>query len=126
MTTNIILIGIGVVFLIIIIFSYLNISKIAKVGVKTEGVVYDLESSDNSNSLISYPIIRFLTIENEWITKTYKIGVFPGFYKKGEKVTVLYNPKDPRHFTIKSSYSYLIPLIVGIIGFSLIVLGIFY
>ncbi len=77
--------------------------RLRKEGRETEGIVFDIESSnsynENSNSTTYYPIVRFVTDKQDWITEKSEIS---GFYKPGDRVTVVYNPNNPRDFTIKS------------------------
>lgn len=123
MITTIILLTIGILLIIIATIVLSKFNKIKKKGIVTEGVVFDLESSTNANNLITYPIIRFATQKNEWITEPYKIGIFPGFYKKGSKVSIIYDPQSPASFFINSSSSHLIPKVILIVGLIIIIFG---
>ena len=82
-----------------------------------------LVGTDNN---ISYPIVRFLTKENDWITKSSRIGLIPGIYKKGKEVSVIYQNDNPNNFFIKDKLTYLIPISMLIIALLLTIFGIFF
>lgn len=70
---------------IILSWLALNLSykqnKIKKTGVTAEGTVFELLHDQNTSFNLRYPVIRFLTLNKEWITETANIGIFAGFYK---------------------------------------------
>jgi len=113
MVTSIILIIASFGLLIAGSISYFSFTDILKKGISTEGIIFDTEGSDSfSNVQLSYPTVRFLTTNNEWITETSRIGLIPRYYKKGKKVTVIYKPDDPKKFIIKSDYNKIIYVII--------------
>lgn len=124
MLTTAILIVLAFAFLIIGSLSYFTFIKISKNGIVTDGVIFDTESSTINNVRISYPTVRFLTVNNEWITETSKTGLFPSYYKNGEKVIVIYNPDNPKQFLIKSNYNKVVPFVIIIAGLALLGVGI--
>ena len=75
---------------------------------------------------IYYPVVKFLTPENEWITKPSKLSVIPGIYKKGKEVNIKYEINHPNNFFIKDKYTYLIPTSMIIISLLFFALGISY
>lgn len=81
--------------------------KISESGISTEGIIYDFEAeystSTNSGSLT--PVVRFLTEDKTWITEKTSIGTFPGLFKKGEAINIIYLPEDPKTFFIKDKRS---------------------
>lgn len=109
----------GLAFLSISLIYFFKLKKISRNGIKTEGVVFDVEYN-KKNYRIAYPVIRFLTTENVWVTQT------PGFWTnakppaKGDKVNVIYNPDDPTNFVVESKVNRVTPFIL--IGLSFIIL----
>ena len=101
-----------------------NINKIKRNGIETNGIVFDIEQSVMMDNNASYPLIRFLTVQNVWITKSSRIGVIPGIYKKGQNVIVVYQNDHPEKFFIKSRLTYLVPLIMIIIAIIIAIVGI--
>ena len=96
-----IVIGTGILF----ILRYRNISSN---GIEADGIIYDFSSTPVTNSITSnsskkFPIVRFLTEKNEWITEKASVSFIPGSYKKGHKITVVYLVDNPTVFFIKSS-----------------------
>ncbi|MCG2618195.1 DUF3592 domain-containing protein [Terrimonas sp. NA20] len=125
MIENIIPLIIGLVFLFIAIKTLRKHNKLKKTGITTEGVVYDVLKEADSSFNFSYPIIRFTTLTQEWITETANIGTLPGFYKKGQKVTVIYDQNSPKEFTLDSKTIRFILLLFLIIGLLTTTLGVY-
>ena len=122
MTAILVYFGVGAILVGVSIISLLKYKRIAQKGIPAEGIIFGLETSRDTNSETRFPIVRFTTESNEWITETYRIGMFPGFFKVGTKVNVVYIPEKPTEFIIKSTYSNLVPtigLLAGIISFIL-------
>ncbi len=123
MIEYIIILAVGVVLVILALSLSQKQNNIKKTGITAEGIVYDLLHDQSTSFNFRYPVIRFLTLTQEWITETANIGMFPGFYKKGQKVTVVYNQQNPKQFIIDSKTNILITYILLIIGCILILLG---
>lgn len=107
----IIAVGIGLSLLLFGIYFRKKISKINKNGIEVEGIVFDTVQSDSMRSSANYPIIRFVTLEKEWITEEYNISTIPGVLKEGQKVKVIYNSNNPKEFYIKSKIISTIPVL---------------
>lgn len=117
MNSHIILLTASIIFLLIAVGIYINFQKILKQGVAAEGIIFSIQKdSTGGNIQLSLPVIRFTTLSGEWITEIYKVGLFPGFYKAGDKVTVVYDADNRKNFVLKSRYTKLIPLLLFIIG----------
>ena len=101
--------------------------KLIKSGVKVEGVVFDIETSwgtgSDSRSTTYYPIIRFVTTDKEWITEKYDIGSNPSVYSVGDKVTVIYDITDYKHFLIDNTQTKLLGPALIAVG-TLLILGV--
>jgi hypothetical protein len=92
--------------------------KIITTGIKAEGVVFAMEeeisSMQGTRHTLYSPIIRFVTIDKEWVTEKYMFGissrntVINPSYKKGDKVTVIYDPKNIKDFVIYTSFYFSI------------------
>ncbi|MBV9962650.1 MAG: hypothetical protein JO072_10420 [Parafilimonas sp.] len=123
MITLIITILIAVIIMIVAISTLNKFKSISKNGIEVEGIVFDLQASSSAitNVNASYPIIRFLTKENEWITEKSDIGVIPGFYKSGEKLIIVYENGNPKNFYIKNAKSYSVHYIMIIIAIIFII-----
>lgn len=108
-------IGIGLIAISLRLFH--KHQKLKKIGLRTEGIVFDLLDSVSSDNRHQYPVIRFVTSKNEWITQNYEIGFSLKGFRKGQKVNVIYNPSRPEDFTVNSGVN-------SVILYTLIVIGI--
>ena len=110
MATSIILVVISLVIVLVVVKLLSDIRKISNHGIEVKGIIFNSEQLVRPDNNISYPVVRFLTMENNWITKSSKIGVIPGLYKIGKEVTVIYQNGNPHNFFIKDKLTFLIPL----------------
>ncbi|MEO6633905.1 MAG: DUF3592 domain-containing protein [Mucilaginibacter sp.] len=101
--------------------------KILAQGVKVEGIVFDIEKNwdmdagDTSTTTQYYPVIRYVTVEKEWVTKKYEVTGGLNLYKVGDRVPVVYDPSDIEHFIIDDGKTkWLGPVFIGV-GIALIV-----
>jgi hypothetical protein len=101
----------------------LKIKKLSAEGEIAEGIVYDIIESDNIDSRAYYPVIRFLTREQEWITEEYGISATSNRFKKGQKVHVFYHPDNPKIFLIKSKSSATASILTTAMGIILMIVG---
>jgi hypothetical protein len=108
----------GLAFLTIALVFLFKLKKISRHGIKTEGSVFDVEYKKNYK--FPYPIIRFLTTENVWITQTPDFWANEKVPVKGEKVNVIYNPDNPADFVIAGKSNRVRSFIL--IGLSFIIL----
>jgi Protein of unknown function (DUF3592) len=99
MTADIFLILMGMTVLLLVLKS--RNKNLIKHGDKTEGVIVDYDSSFQKNDTNKFPVVRFTTKKEELFTITSPDGFLPARVKKGKKVTILYNPDNPKEFTIQ-------------------------
>lgn len=104
MIQALVLIALAITVIVIAIITLNKYKKISATGVEAEGIVFEVESSSSSvnTTTLTYPIVRFLTSKNEWITQKASVSIVPGTYKKGQKITVVYLEDKPTEFFIKS------------------------
>ena len=98
---------------------------LSETGEKSEGIVFDSEKSKNSDSNLQYPIIRFQTRKNEWITKAVDSGISTSTYKQGDKINVIYNPDKPEEFMIESKWQILTSKVLLVAGVASLLIGLF-
>jgi hypothetical protein len=112
-------IPVGIATLYFAIRLRLRISKLRKSGLQTEGIIFDVVNGAIPQILPKYPIIRFVTLTQEWITEKYRIGAWSVFpLKKGKKIIVFYNPENPRKFIVKSKFNtpmFVLLLLCGVL-----------
>jgi Protein of unknown function (DUF3592) len=75
--------------------------NLIKYGNKVEGVIVDYDSAAQKNDTNKFPIVRFTTKKEELFTLPSPEGFLPARVKMGKKVFVLYNPQNPKEFTIQ-------------------------
>ena len=75
--------------------------NLIKYGDKAEGVIVDYDSAAQKNNTNKFPIVRFTTKKEELFTLPSPEGFLPARVKMGKKVFVLYNPQNPKEFTIQ-------------------------
>ncbi|MEM7296913.1 MAG: DUF3592 domain-containing protein [Bacteroidota bacterium] len=93
-------------------------------GKIAEGIVFaNNYKGGGSNRGLYFPVVRFLTDKNEWITQELIIGQNPPM-REGKKITVVYDPDDPTLVDIKSSLRQeLLPRLLVALGLSGVVIG---
>jgi len=117
--------------LFFIIFGYRRLKKARRViqdGISVEGIVFDFASSSdivNTSDYDVYPIIRFVTKEGSWITRTYDIAISQDQIKRGQKMRIVYNPKNPEDFVIDSGIFYWINYVFLVSGFLPLIFGVY-
>jgi hypothetical protein len=101
--------------------------KLLKTGVKVAGEVFRLEkrtSGGKKPSTLYYPVIRYVTLDKEWITEEYGVGSNPSVYKEGEIVKVIYDPADYKYFIIDDFMSKAFGIILMAVA-GLLIIGVF-
>jgi hypothetical protein len=108
----------GFAFLAIALVFYLKLWKIKRNDIETEGEIVDVLRRKNSRS--TFPIVKFQTVGNTWITRApdfFSLGKAP---QRGEKVKVIYNPHNPNDFVVRGKSGTIVPyLILGIFFLSI-------
>lgn len=93
-------------------------------GKKTQAVVFrnNFRNSGSSGG-IWYPVVRFTTERNEWITQELNTGYFPAI-PEGTKVEVVYDPDHPSTVALSSSFQFkILPPVLAITGITGIFFG---
>lgn len=122
---GLIIVAIGIALFYVAFKFRINTKNIAKNGEQAEGVVFDIVESDNIKSQAKYPIIRFVTSKKEWITEQYNISTLPGLFKKGQKVTIVYNPDNPKEFFVKSAITSIAPILAIALAIVILAAGVY-
>jgi hypothetical protein len=101
--------------------------KLLKTGIRVQGVVFRLDESwDSEGRTLYHPVIRFVTLEQEWITKKLEIGTRPSLYREGEDVKVIYDPTDNERFIIDNLSGKITGLLIAVAGILIIISLIIY
>ncbi len=111
--------GIGTLILARIVGN--RLSKAFQNGLPADGVIFDFE--DDGRRL--YPVVRFLTLQNEWITARSNTSYPGGIFKKGQQVTLVYDPAEPNKYYINSKWTKVTPTILTFTAVVLIIIAVF-
>jgi len=89
-------------------------------GKKTEAVIFKNNyKRSGSDSGMYYPVVRFTTETEEWITQELSIGYTPA-KAEGTKLEVIYDPEDPTHVEINGGFQLIVAprffVAIGLIG----------
>ena len=94
------------------------------IGKKAKAVIFKNNYDSSGSGGVYYPVVRFLTDKQEWITQQLSIGYSPA-KKEGTKLEVIYDPDDPTDVEINSAFQLeILPRILVIIGVCGLVFGI--
>ena len=94
-------------------------------GKKARAVIFknNYESSSSEDG-VYYPVVRFKTENEEWITQQLSIGYQPA-KREGTKLEVIYDPEDPSNVEINSTFQLVIlPRLFVSLGLAGTVLGV--
>ncbi|MCP4411230.1 MAG: DUF3592 domain-containing protein [Gammaproteobacteria bacterium] len=89
--------------------------------------VVDMESSTSDGSTVYYPIVRYrYPVTGEEIQFRHQVGSSHPSWKRGDKVTVLYDPKDKNNAIIDDGwFNWFGPGLLIVMGFIFLVVGFF-
>lgn len=126
MITYVVMTLIGLIVCLIAVYYSNKYKRLLKTGESAEGIIFDYEISSNDGVSTQYPIVRYVTRQQQWVTKKAEVSItsFSSFLKKGSKVTVFYDPANPEEFVIYHKLIQVIIIITFIIGMIVIALGI--
>lgn len=94
-------------------------------GKIAEAIIFknNYQTSRNGGK-VYYPVVRFITDKQEWITQELSTGYSPA-KEEGEKLQVIYDPEDPSKVEINSPLQLIIlPRLFVAIGIGGLVFGI--
>lgn len=103
-----------------------NFIRLKKSGVESPGMISGLRRVIGANANTIYPEVTYKTNHDITITKDSNIGVIPGYYKVGQKVTIVYNENKPEIFMIKNKITFLVPVFMILIGLIIIIFIIYH
>lgn len=126
MIPGLILIFIGFVLVAVGIKRYRNNQHLILNGKKATAIIFDNIYKRGSSGGLYYPVFRFLTDKNEWITRQYNIG-YSRASKTGTEIEVLYDPDNPENFSKNNIFilEYL-PGLLKTAGLAMLIIGLFH
>lgn len=90
-------------FLILGVYFWQKGNHLLKNGKKAEAVVFSNKFEASHNGGVYYPVVRFLTDKQEWITQELSVGTTPK-KREGTKLQVIYDPENPTDVQINSTF----------------------
>ncbi|MGA6120778.1 DUF3592 domain-containing protein [Sphingobacterium anhuiense] len=78
--------------------------RLEKIGLRTEGIIVDLDFDRWSRISVYHPIVRYQTLDKENVRRRYSVGTYPSYFEIGEKVIVIYNKDDTEDFILKKNH----------------------
>lgn len=100
-------------------------NHLLKNGKKAEAIIFknNFQPSSSGGGGTYYPVVRFLTEKQEWITQELSIGYSPA-KKEGTKLQVIYDPEEPTSVEINSPLQLeILPRLFVAIGIGGLVFG---
>ncbi len=91
----------------VILWFYTN--RFTREGVRTTGTVIELVGSKSKA-----PVVEFETAAGDRQTYASQVYSSPPAYNIGEKVTLWYDPKNPREVVLSGLSRWLVPMIMGL------------
>ena len=107
-----IILGIGLLFFVGVIFIYGSQFLFMKEAHKTTGFVTGFDMP--KGKVLKRPIIEYYTSDQQKQTYYHSEGTNPPKYRKGEEVTIYYNPLNPEDVSL--GYSFIPMIILSIFG----------
>lgn len=119
MTEELILLFISIIAIITGVSLWQRGEHLLANGKKAKAIIFKNNYYSSQDGGSYYPVVRFLTDKQEWITQELKIGFSPP-KKEGTKVEVRYDPDNPSTVEINSIFQLeILPMLfvaVGIFG----------
>lgn len=113
--------AIGIVLLAVAAYFGRETLQFLEQSAKTEGTVVKIDYSPpdyaSGDTTPTYrPVVRFAAKDGQTYVFTGQMGMASPRYRMGEKVSVAYNPGNPRKARINDLSLWLIELVLGVIG----------
>ena len=107
-----IILGVGLLFLLGVVYLYGSQYMFMKEAYKATGHVIGFDVP--KGKVLKRPIIEYYTSDQQKHTYYHSEGTNPPKYRQGEEVLVYYNPQDPEDVSL--GYSFIPMIILSIFG----------
>ena len=117
MSPELVLLFVSTVLLVLGVIFWQKGNHLLKNGKKAEAIVFsnNFQASDDGGG-VYYPVVRFLTDKQEWITQELNFGTNPK-KREGTKLQVVYDPENPTDVQINSTFMLeILPRILTALG----------
>ena len=105
----------GIIALLVAIFSLWKSSTMRRDGIRTVGVVVDVEQERDAGTLMYRPLVQFVTNDGQQIT--WKSTSAASFWRnaRGKSIHIIYDPRNP-HRVIRNSWTdSVLPVVVCLV-----------
>lgn len=93
-------------------------------GKKAKAIIFKNNFRSGSDGGVYYPVVRFLTDKQEWITQELNVGYSPA-KPEGTKIEVIYDPDEPTTVEINSVFQLeILPRLFVALGLGGFVFGV--
>jgi hypothetical protein len=121
-----IILTISILVTTVAIFLWLKGNRLLTSGKKAKAIIFKNHYKPGTDIEFDayYPVVRFLTDNQEWITQELSIGYSPA-KAVGTELEVIYDPKNPNNVEPNSTFQLrILPRILVVIGVCGLVFGI--
>ncbi len=125
MNGELLILVISISLIVVGVLRWQNGNHLLATGKKAKAIVF----KNNYNAGVGrgggayYPVVRFLTDKQEWITQELSVGYDPA-KEEGTELEVIYDPEDPTTVGINSSFQLeVLPRLLFILGICGLVFG---
>jgi hypothetical protein len=116
----------GIIFILGSVIRLIQLSRIRKSGIRTEGVIHDFTKDSGSSSYtVRYPIVKFTSENGSSYLESTKISWSPQNFSIGDKVDIIYEKNNPKNFVIQSKLNFFILMFFLFIGIAMTLFAIF-
>lgn len=125
MDTDLIIVIVSLALIVVGIYLWQRGNHLLSNGKKAEAIIFknNFHPSSSDGGGTYYPVVRFLTDKQEWITQELNIGYSPP-KREGAKLQVIYDPEDPTNVEINSTlYLEVLPRLLVALGIVGLVFG---
>jgi hypothetical protein len=103
-------------------------SYLLKNGRKAKAIIFKNNQKSSRTRIMYYPVVRFLTDKQEWISQELNTGSNPA-KREGTSVEVIYDPDKPSTVEINTGFRLkvlpIVLLAIGLTGLLILVLELF-
>jgi hypothetical protein len=122
--------GVGLVFILVGAGVSYSTYHFLQTALRAQGEVFDLaarrntSSSSSRSTLLYFPVVRFDAANGQKIIFESSTGTSPAAYEVGERVTIVYDPREPGNASIESFFAFwFMPTLFGGLGSLLLAVG---
>ncbi|NOS91903.1 MAG: DUF3592 domain-containing protein [Cyclobacteriaceae bacterium] len=125
MNGELLILAISLVLIVVGVLLWQKGNHLLATGKKAKAIVFknNYNAGVGRDGGVYYPVVRFLTDKQEWITQELSVGYDPAI-EEGTELEIIYDPDDPTTVEINSSFQLeVLPRLLIAIGICGLVFG---